>query len=133
MNDRISTRSPTPVDKHVGIKVRIQRLSLGLSQTQLGDSLGLSFQQIQKYENGTSRISASRLQQIASVLNVEPSFFFERAAEPTSEAHDPLVYANVVQLLASKEGVALIKAYAAITDAKRRRQVVKFAQNIARA
>jgi transcriptional regulator with XRE-family HTH domain len=70
-------KSPNATDKHVGARVRMRRLMLGMSQTQLGDALGITFQQVQKYEKGTNRISASRLQQISDILQVEVPFFFE--------------------------------------------------------
>jgi transcriptional regulator with XRE-family HTH domain len=75
-------KTPDPIDRHVGSRVRMQRVLLKMSQEKLGEALGLTFQQIQKYEKGTNRIGASRLQQISKSLNVPPSFFFEGA--PTS-------------------------------------------------
>lgn len=82
-----SIKSPDPVDEHVGSRVRMRRMVLGLSQEKLGDALGVTFQQVQKYERGTNRISASRLFQIASTLRVEPGFFFEGlTAEGKTEA-----------------------------------------------
>src|SRR5213082_3848585 len=75
----MSTKAPNPVDKYVGSRVRMRRIMLGMSQEKLGDSLGLTFQQIQKYEKGTNRIGASRLQQISHILQVPVAFFFEGA------------------------------------------------------
>ncbi len=72
-----SKKSPNPIDQHVGRRVRMRRMMLSLSQEKLGDAIGLTFQQVQKYEKGSNRISASRLQQIALVLQVPPEFFFE--------------------------------------------------------
>ena len=74
------TKSPNPIDMHVGRRVRMRRLMLHLSQTALADALRLTFQQVQKYEKGTNRISASRLQQIASFLQVPVAFFFEEVS-----------------------------------------------------
>ena len=68
---------PNPIDKHVGSRVRMRRVLIGMSQERLGSALGLTFQQVQKYEKGTNRIGASRLQQIAGVLNVAAAYFFE--------------------------------------------------------
>jgi transcriptional regulator with XRE-family HTH domain len=73
------TKIPDPIDKHVGSRVRMGRLMLGTSQETLGNKLGITFQQVQKYEKGTNRISASRLQAMCEVLQVPVSFFFEGA------------------------------------------------------
>src|SRR6478736_9583220 len=81
----MAKRSPDPVDRHVGARIRMRRLMLKLSQPQLGDALGLSFQQLQKYEKGTNRVGASRLQHIASILQVPVSFFFEELPIQRSE------------------------------------------------
>src|ERR1700749_4595042 len=75
----LAKKAPNPTDKHVGARVRMRRMMLGMSQEKLGDSLGLTFQQVQKYEKGTNRIGASRLQQISQILQVPVSFFFEGA------------------------------------------------------
>src|SRR6476469_7538175 len=75
---------PNPIDRHVGSRVRMRRVLLGMSQEKLGEALGLTFQQVQKYEKGTNRIGASRLQQSSQSLNVPPAFFFEGA--PVSES-----------------------------------------------
>src|SRR5690606_13936188 len=72
-------KSPNPIDIHVGSRVRLRRMMLGMSQEKLGEGLGITFQQIQKYEKGTNRIGASRLQHIARILSVPVSFFFEDA------------------------------------------------------
>jgi DNA-binding XRE family transcriptional regulator len=72
-------RSPNPIDQYVGARIRMRRIMLGMSQERLGDAIGLTFQQIQKYEKGTNRIGASRLQQVGLVLNVPVEFFFEGA------------------------------------------------------
>src|ERR1041384_4005290 len=81
----MAKKAPNPTDKHVGSRVRMRRMMLNMSQEKLGDSLGLTFQQVQKYEKGTNRIGASRLQQIAHILQVPVSFFFEGA--PHSSGH----------------------------------------------
>src|SRR5271156_21827 len=75
----IAKKSPNPIDKHVGSRVRMRRMMLSMSQEKLGDALGLTFQQVQKYEKGTNRIGASRLQQISQILQVPVSFFFDGA------------------------------------------------------
>jgi transcriptional regulator with XRE-family HTH domain len=76
-----------PTDKHVGSRVRMRRLMLGRSQTQLGEALGVTFQQVQKYEKGTNRIGASRLQQISDTFQVPIGFFFEGVPQPHGEHH----------------------------------------------
>src|SRR4249919_1684972 len=75
----IAKKAPNPIDKHVGSRVRMRRMMLSMSQEKLGDALGLTFQQVQKYEKGTNRIGASRLQQISHILQVPVAFFFEGA------------------------------------------------------
>src|SRR5215212_7547401 len=75
----MTTKAPNPTDRHVGSRVRMRRMMLSMSQEKLGDALGLTFQQVQKYEKGTNRIGASRLQQIANILQVPVAFFFEGA------------------------------------------------------
>jgi transcriptional regulator with XRE-family HTH domain len=75
----LAKKAPNPTDKHVGSRVRMRRMMLGMSQEKLGDALGLTFQQVQKYEKGTNRIGASRLQQISHILQVPVAFFFEGA------------------------------------------------------
>lgn len=72
-------KKPNPIDIHVGSRIRLRRTMLGMSQEKLGESLGITFQQIQKYEKGTNRVGASRLQNISQILNVPVSFFFEDA------------------------------------------------------
>ena len=78
----MAKKAPNPIDKHVGSRVRMRRMMLSMSQEKLGDALGLTFQQVQKYEKGTNRIGASRLQQISLILQVPVSFFFEGAPAP---------------------------------------------------
>src|SRR3982074_1994905 len=84
------TNGPNPIDKHVGSRLRMRRLMLNLSQEKLGDALGITFQQVQKYEKGTNRISASRLQQAAQILHVSAPFFFEGAQGGHIEGSDTL-------------------------------------------
>ena len=119
---------PNPIDKHVGSRVRMRRVLLGLSQEKLGEALGLTFQQVQKYEKGTNRIGASRLQQISKTLQVPPSFFFEGA--PVAEStlapgfSEPVSSVYVVDFLSTVEGIQLNKAFASIKDAKVRRRIL---------
>jgi transcriptional regulator with XRE-family HTH domain len=120
-------KSPNPVDQHVGARMRARRLVLDMSQTKLGQALGLTFQQIQKYEKGANRVGASRLQQIAHTLQVPVSFFFDGApatSRDRPERVDAPSPAYVADFVASVDGIALIKAFAKIKDAKLRRRIV---------
>src|SRR5437870_8791204 len=121
---RMAKKVPNPIDKHVGSRVRMRRLMLGMSQEKLGDALRLTFQQVQKYEKGTNRIGASRLQHISHILQVPVAFLFEGAPHQPGhpaemgEAPSP---AYVSDFLASSEGLALTKAFMRIRDPKVRR------------
>src|SRR6201988_1146698 len=122
----IAKKAPNPVDKHVGSRVRMRRMMLAMSQEKLGDALGLTFQQVQKYEKGTNRIGASRLQQIAGTLQVPVAFFFEGAPDltggrgPGKDAPSP---PYVSDFLATTDGLALTKAFMRIPDPKLRRRI----------
>ncbi|MDI3469406.1 MAG: Transcriptional regulator, Xre family [Pseudolabrys sp.] len=131
----MAKKTPNPIDKHVGSRVRMRRMMLGMSQEKLGDSLGLTFQQVQKYEKGTNRIGASRLQHISGILQVPVSFFFEGAPRGEghqgggmSEAPSP---AYVSDFLATSDGLSLTKAFMRIKDAKLRRRIVDLVEQIA--
>lgn len=130
-----SKKKPNPIDIHVGSRVRLRRNMLGMSQETLGEHLGITFQQVQKYEKSTNRIGASRLQKIASVLGVPVSFFFEGAPEMATQpgaglrVDDP--NSHVVDFLNSTEGLKLNRAFARITDAKVRRSVVDLVKALA--
>lgn len=103
-------QGPRPVDVHVGSRVRLRRTMLGLSQTKLGAAINLTFQQVQKYERGTNRIGASRLWQIAKVLDVPVSFFFDdMPPEISGRPQDmPTAEARAIQ---SRETMELCRAY----------------------
>jgi transcriptional regulator with XRE-family HTH domain len=130
----MAKKTPNPIDKHVGSRVRMRRMMLGMSQEKLGDSLGLTFQQVQKYEKGTNRIGASRLQQISNILQVPVSFFFDGA--PRSEGHhggmgEAPSPAYVSDFLATSDGLSLTKAFMQIKNAKLRRRIVDLVEQIA--
>ena len=128
----MAKKSPNTTDKHVGARVRMRRMMLGMSQTTLADALGITFQQVQKYENGTNRISASRLQQIASALQESVPFFFDEQAKlPSIGMTEAPSVAYVSDFLASTDGLALIKAFMRIKDAKIRRSLVHVVEEIA--
>ena len=129
-------KAPNPIDKHVGSRVRMRRMMLAMSQEKLGDALGLTFQQVQKYEKGTNRIGASRLQQISNILQVPVAFFFDGAplvpgiGRPDGMAEAPSP-AYVSDFLATADGLALTKAFTHIADAKTRRRIVDLVEQIA--
>jgi transcriptional regulator with XRE-family HTH domain len=129
----MAKKTPNPIDRHVGSRVRMRRMMLGMSQEKLGDSLDLTFQQIQKYEKGTNRIGASRLQQISLVLQVPVSFFFEGVPSPTdtpggfAEGASP---EYVQATLSTSDGLALVKAFSEVKNPKLRRRIVDLIQEI---
>ncbi len=122
-------KKPNPIDIHVGSRVRLRRTMLGMSQEKLGENLGITFQQIQKYEKGANRIGASRLQQISTVLNTPVAFFFEDAPGMTSPTQAGFAEAEstnyVVDFLSSSEGLQLNRAFVKIRDPKVRRKIVE--------
>ena len=126
-------KAPNPIDKHVGSRVRMRRMMLSMSQEKLGDALGLTFQQVQKYEKGTNRIGASRLQQISLILQVPVAFFFEGAplppgrAQGLDEAPSP---AYVTDFLATTDGLTLVKAFVRIQNPKLRRRIVDLVEEM---
>lgn len=127
------SKKPNPIDVHVGSRVRLRRMMVGMSQERLGESLGITFQQVQKYEKGTNRIGASRLQSIATVLGVPISFFFEDAPNPSGEnAGAELKNSqHVVEFLSSLEGLQLNRAFSRIEDARIRRRIIDLVSSLA--
>lgn len=127
-------KKPNPIDVHVGVRIRLRRNMLGMSQEKLGEALGITFQQIQKYEKGTNRVGASRLQAIAQILNAPVSFFFEGApgqdGAVTGMAEDNST-SYVVDFLNSAEGVQLNRAFVKIHDPKVRRKVIDLVKALA--
>ena len=126
--------SSNMIDAYVGARLRMRRVMLGMSQSTLGKHLGVTFQQIQKYEKGANRISASRLQQTARVLEVSPSYFFEGApAQQTNAAGlaEDSQQSFVVDFLATAEGVHLNRAFLRIADPKVRRRIVDLVVSLA--
>jgi len=133
---RLPAGVPNPVDIHVGARVRLRRTLMGLNQTDLGNAVGLTFQQVQKYENGANRISASRLFEFSRILDVPVSFFFddlpeelrthegrtERGLNPLKDQKDPL---------ARRETLELVRAYYKIDDPKVRERMFKLTKVLA--
>lgn len=135
--DERNARRPNPIDIHVGSRVRLRRMILGMSQEKLGESLGLTFQQVQKYEKGVNRIGASRLFDLAQVLRVPVQFFYEEApanghaADTTAlgMAERP-AESYVSEFLGSRDGLELNKAFSRISDPKIRRSIVELVRSI---
>jgi transcriptional regulator with XRE-family HTH domain len=137
---RLPPGTPNPVDVHVGARLRLRRTLLGMSQEKLGDFVGLTFQQIQKYERGANRIGASRVYEFSGILDVPVSFFFEdmprelkthegrfargmRDKETGEYESDPL---------ARRETLELVRAYYMITDPKVRKRLFNLVKSIAK-
>ena len=129
----MNKKTPNPIDVFVGSRVRLRRLMVGMSQEALADRLGVTFQQVQKYEKGTNRISASRLQAISDVFRVPPSFFFQdddNAASATGVAHET---GDVSTFVSSKEGLDLNRAFLKIEDAGVRKSIIQLATALSKA
>ena len=129
----VAEKAPNPIDRHVGSRVRMRRMMLAISQEKLAHALGLTFQQVQKYEKGTNRIGAGRLQQIARILKVPVGFFFEgspREGGAASETDQAPLPSYVNDFLATSDGLALTKAFMQIKDANLRRRIVSLVQEI---
>src|SRR5487761_1433379 len=129
----MSSKSPDPSDKHVGSRVRMRRRMLDMSQIDLADALGMSFQQVQKYEKGTNRISASRLQQIANLLQVPVDFFFEGLSAPSKTAKrtaEAFSHTDLTEFAASSEGRSLIRAYTKINSRPLKLAIVHIVEDL---
>ena len=122
-------KTGNPIDRHVGARIRMLRMVRGVSQTELGNAVGVSFQQIQKYEKGSNRVGASRLHQIADALEVTPELFFEE--ETKGGVRDANDLAVIDDFILSRDGIALSRAFTKITDAKMRRRIVSLVEELA--
>ncbi len=131
----VNKKKPNPIDVHVGSRIRLRRTMLSMSQEKLGEALGITFQQIQKYEKGTNRVGASRLQNISAVLNVPVAFFFEDAPGEQASDQGGMSEANssnyVVDFLSSSEGLQLNRAFIKIEDPKVRRKIIDLTKALA--
>jgi transcriptional regulator with XRE-family HTH domain len=131
--DRLDSpgRKPNPMDIHVGSRVRLRRMVIGMSQEKLGEKMGLTFQQIQKYEKGTNRIGASRLHQLSQIMDVPVGFFFEDAPHHMMRQSGASGFAEskteafLLDFLNSRDGLELNRAFVKITDPKVRKRVVE--------
>jgi transcriptional regulator with XRE-family HTH domain len=128
-----TAKDPQPVDRHVGSRVRMRRMMVGMSQEKLGEACGITFQQIQKYEKGTNRMGASRLHHIARVLDVPIEFFYEGASSDQG-SNGPIMVdgsRSMTDFLATSEGLGLVRAFTAIKDPKVRLRIVDLAKAVA--
>ena len=125
-------KPPNPIDTHVGSRLRMRRMMLGMSQEKLGEAFGLTFQQVQKYEKGMNRMGASRLQHAADILGVAAPFFFEGATGGTfkSDGSAPSP-AYVNEFVSSEEGLRLARAFMRITTPAVRHHIVALVKEIA--
>ncbi|MCZ2328062.1 helix-turn-helix domain-containing protein [Bartonella sp. F02] len=121
-------KKPDPIDVYVGTRIRLRRNILGLTQEKLGEKLGITFQQIQKYEKGTNRVGASRLKAIAEIMDVPVSYFFDQnmgiqPIEGFAESEN-----NFMDFCSSSEGIQLMRAFTNISDIKVRRKIIDLAK-----
>ena len=132
---RVRGEGPHPVDIHVGSRIRMRRTLLGLSQEKLGDALGLTFQQVQKYERGANRVGSSRLYEISRILDVPISFFFDEMSGDVSNAGTVAAVEPVEgsqrDPLARRETLELVRAYYRIDDPRVRKRVFELMKSIA--
>jgi len=140
--DRPPLGTPRPVDVHVGARLRQRRTLLGMSQEKLGEAVGLTFQQIQKYERGANRIGASRLYQLSNVLDVSVSYFFEEMPGEVQKTRgdyaaprhaDDIETVQAGDPMARRETLELVRAYYRIEDPKVRKRVFELTKSIANA
>ncbi|MFO1060164.1 MAG: helix-turn-helix domain-containing protein [Dongiaceae bacterium] len=136
-----SLGNPNPIDVHVGSRVRLRRTLLGMSQEKLGDAIGLTFQQVQKYERGANRIGSSRLFDLARVLDVPVAYFFEEMS-PTTSARSPSRMRGLADApppafepdpMAKRETLELVRAYYRITDPRVRKRIFELTKSLATA
>ena len=125
-----SVRTFMPVDLHVGSRVKSRRLQMKMSQTELGAQLGISFQQVQKYEKGRNRISSSRLQEIADILKVQPTYFFDDPlGQPSGNGRPD--GARLSEFCANRHGLALMQAFVKIKDKGMQHAIAKLVETLA--
>jgi transcriptional regulator with XRE-family HTH domain len=125
----VMTKKANPIDGQVGNRVRIRRMLIGMSQEKLGDHLGLTFQQVQKYEKGINRIGAGRLFEIARILDVPIDFFYDGVGTPSDGVGE--ARAPVMEFVSSTEGLQLSLAFMKIKDPKVRKRVLDLVKSLA--
>ena len=132
----MAKKQPSSVDAHVGSRVRLRRMLIGMSQEKLGELLGLTFQQVQKYEKGANRIGASRLFDISTILNVPVQYFFEDLPNSAGvqisgrTLSEPDREPFVMDFVSSAEGLQLIRAYTKVTDARVRKRILELVKSL---
>lgn len=132
----MAKKQPSSVDAHVGSRVRLRRMLIGMSQEKLGELLGLTFQQVQKYEKGANRIGASRLYDISKILNVPVQYFFEelpnQAGAPLNGhgLSEPDREPFVMDFVSSTEGLQLIRSYTKVTDPRVRKRILELVKSL---
>ena len=130
----MAKKAPNPIDVHVGGQIRVRRRELGMSQEKLADGLGLTFQQVQKYEKGTNRVGASRLQAITTILDVPVSFFFEGAPRLPASTRKKAGHAPstdfITEFLESADGQSLVEAFVRIKSPIVRRSIVFMVESV---
>jgi transcriptional regulator with XRE-family HTH domain len=135
MTEPPEARSPNPVDLHVGARIRMRRRMQGISQERLADALGLTFQQVQKYERGANRVSASKLYEIASALKAPIAYFFDGLSDPAgenpSEGHDGGNEQTVHAFLMTTEGLELARSFTRIGRGRVRRRCLELIRALA--
>ena len=133
MNESHNPRGPNSVDRHVGSRIRLRRQLLNLSQEKLGEDLGVTFQQVQKYERGTNRVGAGRLWHLAKILDVPVSFFYEGAMRVVDQPgfRDGDQTPVIDDFIQSADGVALAQAFSRISEPKVRRRVLELVRPLA--
>ena len=139
---RTPSGKPNPIDAHVGARVRLRRTLLGMSQEKLGEAIGLTFQQVQKYERGANRIGASRLFDLSRVLDVPITFFFEEMSSETSAQSPRMMVSGLVEEpiesreadpMTKRETLELVRAYYRIVDPQVRKRIFELTKALANA
>ncbi|MEH6676603.1 helix-turn-helix domain-containing protein [Phenylobacterium sp.] len=124
-------RSPNPVDRHVGLRIRLRRKELGVSQEKLADSIGLTFQQVQKYERAANRVSASKLWEVARALKTSIAYFYEGLGDPAQQAHGDDGRDTVHDFLLTPEGMELATLFPRIRRTRVRRRLLDLVRTMA--
>lgn len=122
-------KKPNPVDVHIGARIRARRIAMGKSQEKMGNAIGITFQQVQKYEKGTNRIGGSRMQQIADFLGVSPSYFFEGV--PSHGVSSDVTQDSAIALLQTTDGQRLVRLWSRIGDSEARRKLLNVIELVA--
>ena len=129
----MASKDPSNIDKHIVYKLKLRRVDAGISQEALGEKVGLSFQQIQKYEKGANRISASRLFELTRILEVDISYFFEgfETSGPYLRMEDSAPIPKFIDFVSSNEGMSLYRAFTRIKSRRTRRALIDMAKSLA--